>query len=107
MLSLLLASVFLNGVNIDSLRSQTFEKCKTVKIDERGDVHLDCPGYQVETQQPQPAPLVPSAPSAPPAVPAAVASAITKHYWLVGEDPNPALAEDDPDGVGNSEWIRK
>ncbi len=107
MLSLLLASVFLNGVNIDSLRSQSFEKCKTVKIDERGDVHLDCPAYQVEAQQPQAAPLVPSAPSAPPVVPAAVASAITKHYWLVSEDANSALAQYDLDVFVNSKWIRK
>ena len=48
MLILLLASVFLNGVNVDGLRSQSFEKCKSVKIDDRGDLHLDCPGYQVE-----------------------------------------------------------
>jgi hypothetical protein len=107
MLSMLLASVFLNGVNIDSLRSQSFEKCKTVKIDERGDVHLDCPGYQVETQQPQAAPLVPSAPSAPPVVQAAVSSAITKHYWLVSEDANSALAQYDLDVFVNSKWIRK
>ena len=55
MLTLLVASVFLNGVNVDALRSQKFEKCKTVRIDERGDVYLDCPGYQVQ-QQPVAAP---------------------------------------------------
>jgi len=100
MLGLLLASVFLNGVNIDGLRSQSFEKCKTVKIDERGDVYLDCPAYQVELQQPQPA--VPVAP--PPPAPAA---AISKHYWMVSEDANSAQAQYDLDVFVNSKWIRK
>ena len=105
MLSLLLASTFLNGVNIDTLRSQSFEKCKTVKIDDRGDVYLDCPGYQVE-QQPQAA-AAPVVPSAAPVVPAAVASAITKHYWLVSEDANSAQAQYDLDVFVNSKWLRK
>lgn len=107
MLSLLLTSVFLNGVNIDSLRSQSFEKCKTVKIDERGDVFLDCPGYQVETQ---PTPAATPAPTVPPAAPlvsAVVASALTKHYWMVSEDANSALAQYDLDVFVNSKWIRK
>jgi hypothetical protein len=68
MLMVLLTSIFLNGVNIDGLRNQSFEKCKSAKIDERGDVHLDCPGYQVEAPAPgtqpvaQPASFVPGAP---------------------------------------------
>ncbi len=40
-------------------------------------------------------------------VPAAVASAITKHYWLVSEDANSALAQYDLDVFVNSKWIRK
>ena len=49
MLTLLLsAAIYLNGVNIDGVRAQSFEKCRSVRIDEKGDVHLDCPGYQVE-----------------------------------------------------------
>lgn len=98
MLLLLLASTFLNGVNIDSLRGQSFEKCKTVKIDDRGDVYLDCPGYQVQAQAP--------APQAP-VVPAAVATAITKHYWMVSEDANSAQAQYDLDVFINSKWVRK
>jgi hypothetical protein len=39
-------SVFLNGVKIDRLKSQTFEKCK-VTIDENGNVHIHAPGYSV------------------------------------------------------------
>src|ERR1041384_911010 len=99
MLLLLLASTFLNGVNIDTLRGQTFEKCKTVKIDDRGDVYLDCPGYQVQQQNP--------APPTQPVVPSAVATAITRHYWMVSEDSNSALAQYDLDVFINAKWIRK
>src|SRR5258708_35825944 len=67
--SALIGAVFLNGVNIEGVRSQTFEKCRTVRLDEKGDVHLDCPGYQVET------PAAPVAPAArAPAPPASAAA---------------------------------
>jgi hypothetical protein len=73
-LPVLLATLFLNGVNIDGLRDQTFEKCRTVRIDDKGDVHLDCPAYEVEGQAPSvtppastlpPPPLPPALPPAP------------------------------------------
>jgi len=103
---LLLATIFLNGVNIDGLRGQTFERCKTVKIDERGDVHLDCPGYQVETQKPA-APAVPASARTAPAAPAAPAAAITKRYWLVTEQTEQGAAQYDMDVFINSKWLRK
>jgi hypothetical protein len=113
MLILLLASVFLNGVNIDGLRSQAFEKCKSVKIDDRGDLHLECPGYQVETQSAAPAqpaatvvPLAPSV-SASSLVPAPVPVSIYKHYWLVSEEKDGAQAQYDLDVFVNSKWLRK
>jgi hypothetical protein len=61
MLMALLASIFLNGVNIDGVRNQSFEKCKSARIEERGDVRLECPGYQVEAPPPgaRPASFVP------------------------------------------------
>jgi hypothetical protein len=102
-LILLLASVFLNGVNIDGLRSQAFEKCKSVKIDDRGDVHLECPGYQVEAQAASTTPP-------PPVVAAATAGAlgtITKHYFLVTDQSNGAAAQYDVDVFVNSKWVRK
>jgi hypothetical protein len=111
MLILLLSSVFLNGVNIDGLRSQTFEKCKAVKIDDRGDVHLECSGYQVEQQAassapaPAPAPVVPTAPTV--AASALVPASISKHYWLVTEEKDGAQAQYDLDVFVNSKWLRK
>jgi hypothetical protein len=95
---LLLASVYLNGVNVDALRSQKFEKCKSVRIDERGDVHLDCPGYQVEQQ----AGLVPA-----PLVPAAVAAAMSRRYWLVTEEKDGASAQYEVDVFLNGKFVRK
>ncbi len=104
----LVASVFLNGVNIDGLRGQTFEKCKTVRIDERGDVHLDCPAYQVE-QAPTAAPAQqpPAATGASGAVPASatVPAALTKHYWLVTEQTENGAAQYDMDIWINSKWL--
>src|SRR5438067_6946699 len=98
MMILLLASVYLNGVNVDGLRSQSFEKCKSVKIDDRGDVYLDCPGYEVQSQA---APVVPAAPPAPVAAasmaPVPPAAVISKHYWMVSEDANGAQAQYDFD----------
>jgi hypothetical protein len=97
MLMLLLASVYLNGVNIDTLRSQKFEKCNAVRIDDRGDVHLDCPGYQVEAQ---------AAPAAPVA-PAALAAAITRRYFLVTEEKDGVATQYEVDVFVNGKWLRK
>lgn len=102
MLPILLASVFLNGVNIDGLRGQSFEKCRTVKIDDRGDVHLECPGYQVEAPAPAAAaPAIPVAQSSP------IPAAVTKHFWLVTEQTEAGAAQYDMDVFVNSKWIRK
>jgi len=98
MLTILLAAVFLNGVNVDGLRSQAFEKCRSVKIDDRGDLHLDCPGYQVEAAA-VPAPPVATSGIAP--------TAVTKHYWLVTEQSEGGAAQYDVDIFVNSKWIRK
>jgi hypothetical protein len=102
MLMLLLASVYLNGVNIDGLRSQKFEKCKAVRIDDRGDVHLECPGYQVEQQ-----PAAASTPAPAPLIPSAVAAAMSKRYWLVSEEKDGASAQYDVDVFINAKFIRK
>src|SRR5436305_4388618 len=100
MLTILLASVFLNGVNIDGLRSQSFEKCRSVKIDDRGDLHLDCPGYQVEAQ------AAPTTPPPPVVTAGAPGAAISKHYFLVTDQTDGAAAQYDVDLFVNSKWIR-
>lgn len=99
MLMLLLASVYLNGVNIDTLRSQSFEKCRAVRIDERGNVHLDCPGYQVEQQA--------AASAAPVALPAAAAGTLTRRYWLVTEEKDGAATQYQVDVFVNSKLVRR
>jgi hypothetical protein len=94
MLLLLFASVFLNGVNVDGLRSQKFDKCRSVRIDERGDVHLDCPAYEVQEQRGS-------------AAPAAAPGAVTRRYWLVSEERDSAAARYDVDVFVNAKWIRR
>ena len=108
----LLASIFLNGVNVDGVRSQAFEKCRTVKVDAAGDIHLDCPGYQVEAapaaQAAAPAPAA-AANGTTPAVAAAgfAPQALSKRYWLVTEQTEGGVAQYDVDVFINSKWVRK
>ena len=122
----LAASVYLNGVRIDGVTNQKFDKA-TVRIDEKGDVHINAPGYAVRVETvpapqaapvpPQPAPAVP-APAAPapattaaPATPAPAAPdappTLTRRYWLVTEQAVPGMSEYDIDLYINSKWIRK
>jgi hypothetical protein len=124
------ASVYLNGVRIDGVTNQKFEKA-TVRIDEKGDVHISAPGYAVRVES-APAPVAPRpAPPAPVAAPPAAAPApavppaaaapatpppasapeapptLTRRYWLVTEQSVPGMAEYDIDLYINSKWIRK
>jgi hypothetical protein len=128
----LAGSVYLNGVRIDGVTNQKFEKA-TVRIDEKGDVHIDAPGYAVRLEtvpvagpSPTPAPAAPVAapPASPPAAPPTAATPpapspapasaedegpprLTRRYWLVTEQPTPGMAEYDIDLYINSKWIRK
>jgi hypothetical protein len=124
----LAASVYLNGVRIDGVTNQKFEKA-TVRIDEKGDVHINAPGYAVRVETapapapvapvaPPPGPVAPAATPAPAAPPAAAASAapspapeappsLTRRYWLVTEQSVPGMAEYDIDLFINSKWIQK
>ncbi|MFP2928243.1 hypothetical protein ACLESO_24195, partial [Pyxidicoccus sp. 3LG] len=60
----LAGSVFLNGVKIDGVTNQKFEKA-TVRIDEAGNIHIDAPGYaaRVSTVTPPAAPAPAQAPA--------------------------------------------
>lgn len=83
-------SVFLNGVNIDGVNGQSFEKVN-VRIDERGDVHIDAPGYTATVITPGSSP----------------AKKITHKYWLATEEPQPGMAEFDIDLYINGKWLRR
>lgn len=47
----LAGSVFVNGVNVDSLRNTTFENV-TVTIDADGNLQIDAPNYKIEVVDP-------------------------------------------------------
>src|SRR5712671_2533309 len=102
---LLAASIFLNGVNIDGVRAQNFEKCRAVRIDDKGNVHLDCPAYQAENAGGAAAPMV--LPSIPVAGASVVPPSLSKHYFLVTEQTDGASAQYDVDVYVNSRWVRK
>ncbi|WP_342381476.1 hypothetical protein NVS55_17735 [Myxococcus stipitatus] len=131
----LAGSVYLNGVLIDGVKNQRFEKA-TVRIDEAGNIHIEAAGYRVSTVNPQPpapAPSTPAKPAAPestapetpPAAPGASSSAapavaptppvapqprpdrITQRYWLVTEQTVPGMTDYDIDVYVNSRWLRK
>jgi hypothetical protein len=125
--SALAASVYLNGVKIDGLTGQKFEKA-TVRIDEKGDVYIDAPGYRVTsttttvpiTPAPAPTPAPVAAAPAPAPAPAPVATpapakapepdgpaTLTRRYWLVTDQSVPGMTEYEFDLYINSRWVRK
>jgi hypothetical protein len=104
------SSVYLNGVKIDGVTNQQFERAK-VRIDAQGNVHIDAPGYAVRTVTPPPeaAPAAPAAAAPGPKTAAAPASpepaaAPTQRYWLVGE---PGTGELEVDVFLNGRWLRR
>jgi hypothetical protein len=133
--SALAGSVFLNGVRIDGVTNQKFEKVTSVRIDDKGNVYIDAPAYAVKlvnappapapapavaapapTPAPAPAPVAPPAPAPAPAVaapapaPTPVDSAparITRRYWLFTEQSSVGTSEYDIDLYINSRWVRK
>ncbi|OJH35047.1 hypothetical protein [Cystobacter ferrugineus] len=119
-----LASVFLNGVRIDGLTNQTFDKVSSVRVDDQGNIHIVAPGYTVKTVDvPAPTAPAPTAPVAAPAAPAPTAAPvapasppapapaaptrITQRYWLVTEQSAQGKTEYDIDLFINSAWVRK
>ena len=71
-------AVFVNGVDISFVRNQTFKKA-TVRIDAKGDIHIDAPGYKVEVvDDPGGAPT-----AAQPAAPAVTPQASAQRFYLV------------------------
>ncbi|MCP3144926.1 hypothetical protein [Pyxidicoccus xibeiensis] len=71
----LAGSVFLNGVKIDGVTNQKFEKA-TVRIDEAGNIHIDAPGYAARVSTVTPSAAAPvAAPTQAPTAQAPVAQA--------------------------------
>lgn len=92
--------VFLNGVDIDGVTGQTFDNC-TVTIDDKGNVHIAAPGYEVQSPAPvDPRPastgrdLIPAEP-------------VTKKFLLVSEQSVAGMVQYDIDILINSTWIKK
>ncbi len=90
------AEVYINGVNVDGLANQSFEKVN-VKLDEKGNVRIDAPGYSVKRVT-----------VAPPADPAPVANEgiISKKYYLVTEQSPQGATEYDIDFFLNGKFVR-
>jgi hypothetical protein len=88
-------SVFLNGVNIDSVTNQKFDNV-TVVIDDKGNVLITAKGYEVQAQ-----------PTKPPVGPAVDAGPVSKRYFLVSETAGVGLAQYEIDVFVNSVWIKR
>ena len=95
----LAGGLYLNGVNIDGVTNQRFEKA-TVKIDEKGNVFIDAPGYAVKSVEGGKGGQAGSSNDDGP-------GRLTKRYWLVTEQTVPGMTEFDIDLYVNSRWVRK
>lgn len=85
------ADVYVNGVSVEGLTNQSFEKV-TVRLDEKGNVHIEAPGYTVKRVT-----------VADPVQPTGV---ITQRYFLVTEQSTPGAAGYDIDVVVNGKLLR-
>lgn len=90
----LAGSVYLNGTKIDGVTGQKFDKVN-VRIDDKGDIHIDAPGYQVRTVEGGSGPS-----TAPSNVPA------SRKYFLIAEQTKAGMAEYDIDVYVNSKFVR-
>jgi len=95
-------SVYLNGVNIDGVTNQKFDKC-TVRIDEHGNVFIEAAGYAVKPVEGAQAARPPSTPS--PAREGPTPTRITKRYFLVAEQNVRGMVEYDIDVYLNAKWL--
>lgn len=90
------ASVFLNGVRIDSARNQEFKNCQ-VKIDAKGNILITAKGFRATGGQKLVDMTEPTNPGGPP----------TKRYFLVTEKAAPGMSQYDIDLFINAKWVRK
>jgi hypothetical protein len=87
------ADVYVNGTNIEGLTNHSFEKVN-VRIDEKGDVHIDAPGYSVKRVT-----LGPEKSAQP-------EGKITMKYFLVTEQAQQGVTEYDIDVFLNGQHLR-
>jgi hypothetical protein len=85
--------VYINDVNVEGLTNQSFEKVN-VRLDEKGNVHIDAPGYSVKRVT-----LAETKPPAPDAV-------ISRKYFLVTEQTAQGQTEYDIDVFLNGKFLR-
>jgi hypothetical protein len=90
-------NVYLNGVRIDAVTGQKFEKC-TVTIDANGDIFIDAPGYAVQAKEGE---------RVQPANTAGGGSGAAKRYWLVKEENYPGKTQYEIDIYINSQWWKR
>ncbi len=90
------ADVYVNGVNVEGLTNQNFTKVN-VTIDEKGNVHIDAPGYAVKK-------VTISADKATPGV--KEEGLVTRKYFVVTEQNVLGRTEYDIDLYINGKFIR-
>jgi hypothetical protein len=84
--------VYVNGVNVDGLTSQSFEKVN-VRLDEKGNVYIDAPGYSVKRTAAEQKEAVPD-------------GVMTRKYFLVTEQNVQGATEFDVDVFLNGKYLR-
>lgn len=92
----LAVEVYVNGVSVDGLTNHTFEKV-TVRLDERGNVQIDAPGYSVKKV---------NLSGGPERQPSRPESAITQKYFLVTEQTPAGMTEYEVDLFLNGKFMR-
>lgn len=91
----LAVEVYVNGVSVDGLTNHTFEKV-TVRLDDKGNVQIDAPGYSVKKV------TLSGGAEKPPRS----QSAITQKYFLVTEQSPPGMTEYEVDLFLNGKFMR-
>ncbi|MDP1823137.1 MAG: hypothetical protein Q8L48_07845 [Archangium sp.] len=91
----LAVEVYVNGVSVDGLTNHTFEKV-TVRLDDKGNVQIDAPGYSVKK-------VTLSGGADKPARPE---GGITQKYFLVTEQSPPGMTEYEVDLFLNGKFMR-
>lgn len=88
------AEVYVNGTNVDGLANQQFDKVN-VRLDDKGNVHIDAPGYSVKR--------VTVAPNSETTNQEGI---ISKKYFLVTEQSPVGATEYDIDFFLNGKFVR-